>query len=142
MKLKKALLACTLALAALTCAHAQSAEGHPDWPGAGELFVGTCYQPVDRSLEQVKRDSPDMPIGVLAHAEGEVAGCLFRADDQRPSERGPLLYFNVDGRLEEAVAAAVEQGGRVLKPPHAIGAFGHRAIVLDSEGNRIALHSQ
>ena len=91
---------------------------------------------------EVKRDSPDMPIGVLAHAEGEVAGCLFRADDERPSERGPLLYFNVDGRLEEAVAAAVEQGGRVLKPPHAIGPFGHRAIVLDSEGNRIALHSQ
>ena len=54
--MKKTLLACTLALAALTPVHAQSAEGHPDWPGAGQLFAGTCYQPVDRSLEQVKRD--------------------------------------------------------------------------------------
>ena len=35
---------------------AQSATGHPDWPGKGVLFVGTCYQPVDRSPEQIKRD--------------------------------------------------------------------------------------
>lgn len=47
MKLRKTLLACTLALASLTSVRAQSAEGHPDWPGAGQLFVGTCYQPVD-----------------------------------------------------------------------------------------------
>ena len=56
MTLKKTLLACALALATLHPAFAQSAESHPDWPGAGQLFAGTCYQPVDRSLEQVKRD--------------------------------------------------------------------------------------
>jgi beta-galactosidase len=37
-------------------AHAQSAVGHPNWPGPGQLFVGTCYQPVDRSPAQIKRD--------------------------------------------------------------------------------------
>jgi beta-galactosidase len=26
------------------------------WPGKGKLFVGTCYQPVDRSPEQVRKD--------------------------------------------------------------------------------------
>ena len=39
---------------------------------------------------------------------------------------------------ERAVAAA---GGQVLKATHAIGPHGYRAIVLDSEGNRVALHS-
>jgi beta-galactosidase len=34
----------------------QSADQHPDWPGKGQLFVGTCYQPVDRSPEQVRQD--------------------------------------------------------------------------------------
>ena len=34
----------------------QSADQHPDWPGKGQLFVGTCYQPVDRSPEQIRRD--------------------------------------------------------------------------------------
>jgi beta-galactosidase len=37
-------------------AQAQSAVGHPDWPGKGQLFVGTCYQPIDRSPEQIRQD--------------------------------------------------------------------------------------
>jgi beta-galactosidase len=37
-------------------AQAQSAAGHPDWPGKGQLFVGACYQPVDRSPEQIRQD--------------------------------------------------------------------------------------
>ncbi|SFR80136.1 beta-galactosidase [Mitsuaria sp. PDC51] len=54
--LKKTLIACALSLASLTSACAQSAEGHPDWPGPGQLFAGVNYQPVDRTLEQVRRD--------------------------------------------------------------------------------------
>jgi beta-galactosidase len=37
-------------------AQAQSAAGHPEWPGKGDIFVGTCYQPVDRSPEQIRQD--------------------------------------------------------------------------------------
>jgi beta-galactosidase len=37
-------------------ARAQSAAGHPEWPGKGDIFVGTCYQPVDRSPEQIRQD--------------------------------------------------------------------------------------
>ena len=33
-----------------------SAAEHPDWPGHGQLFVGTCYQPIDRSPEEIHRD--------------------------------------------------------------------------------------
>lgn len=35
---------------------AQDAATHPNWPGPGQLFVGTCYQPIDRSPEQIDRD--------------------------------------------------------------------------------------
>ena len=31
--------------------------------------------------------------------------------------------------------------GRVVQATHPIGPHGHRAIVVDSEGNRVALHS-
>jgi beta-galactosidase len=37
-------------------AHAQSPASHPDWPGKGQLFVGTCYQPIDRNPAQIKHD--------------------------------------------------------------------------------------
>ena len=29
---------------------------HPEWPGKGQLFVGTCFQPVDRLPEQIRHD--------------------------------------------------------------------------------------
>ncbi len=36
---------------------AQCAGAHPDWPGAGQLFVGTNYQPFDRSgRQQIEHD--------------------------------------------------------------------------------------
>jgi len=41
----------------------------------------------------------------------------------------------------DALRQAEKHGGRVLKAIESIGPHGFRAIVLDSEGNRIALHS-
>lgn len=35
---------------------AQTTPQHPSWPGPGQLFVGACYQPVDRTPEQVHQD--------------------------------------------------------------------------------------
>ena len=43
--------------------------------------------------------------------------------------------------LEQAIGATEANGGKVLQPRHAVGPYGFRALVLDSEGNRIALHS-
>jgi predicted enzyme related to lactoylglutathione lyase len=92
---------------------------------------------------EVKREAyPSFTIGLLPHGDDDVAGCLFVSDDTKPSAEGILLYFNANGRLEEAVSAAETHGGRLLEPVHPIGSFGFRAVVLDSEGNRIALHSE
>ncbi len=89
---------------------------------------------------EITEEFPD--VAVMSHGQGEVAGCLFKSEEIQPSDQGTLLYFNVDGRLDAAVAAVEECGGSVKEPPHPIGEFGHRAIVIDSEGNRIALHSE
>jgi beta-galactosidase len=50
MNLAKIAVVCSLALTVFChpAAHGQSVAGHPDWPGAGRLFVGTNYQPFDR----------------------------------------------------------------------------------------------
>jgi predicted enzyme related to lactoylglutathione lyase len=81
-------------------------------------------------------------VAVMSHGQGEVAGCVFKSEDVQPSDQGTLLYFNVDGRLDAAVAAVEDCGGTIKEAAHPIGEFGHRAIVIDSEGNRIALHSE
>jgi len=80
-------------------------------------------------------------VAVLEHDGDDVAGCLIQSDDEKPSGTGLLLYFNVSGRLDAATLAAEQFGGKILKAKEAIGQFGYRTIVLDSEGNRIALHS-
>jgi beta-galactosidase len=52
---RRVLLSAVLCLSS-TLLPAQSAAEHPEWPGKGQLFVGTCYQPVDRSPEQIRQD--------------------------------------------------------------------------------------
>jgi predicted enzyme related to lactoylglutathione lyase len=77
---------------------------------------------------------------VIEHDQGN-GGCLV-LEPQAVSRAGILVYLNVDGRLRDAVAQVKPHGGKVLQDTHAIGAHGFRAIVVDSEGNRIALHSE
>ena len=89
-----------------------------------------------------KQEYSEMAIGLLPGGDTDVTGCLYTSGSERPSDHGPLLYFGCNGRLDQAVAAVVPGGGKVLQAKHAIGPYGFRAIVLDSEGNRIALHSR
>ena len=84
--------------------------------------------------------------GLLPHEEQNASGCLcVRSDsggvDNTPSANGPLIYLLVEGRLDEAVEAARQNGGKVLRARQQIGEHGFRAVVIDSEGNRIALHT-
>ena len=81
-------------------------------------------------------------MAVLPHTDTSIGGCLVQTMDAKPSDGGPLLYLNADGRLDAAVAATAIAGGTVLQPKHSIGPEGYRAIVLDTEGNRIALYSR
>lgn len=95
---------------------------------------------LDAKIE--KQSFPGIEFAVLPH-EGEcVGGCLVVSKEVSPSAEGVLVYFNCEGRLDAAVGAVEANGGKVLQPKHQIGPYGFRAVVLDSEGNRIALHSK
>ena len=88
------------------------------------------------------QSGPGFSIGVFPHDGPDVGGCLVpQGDGNAPSDKGPLVYLNVDGRMKAAVEAASSNGGRIVEPAHAIGPHGFRAVIIDSEGNRIALHS-
>ncbi len=91
----------------------------------------------------IKVQKEQMPGGafcVLEHHNGN-GGCLVNGEPDTSPSRGILVYLNVDGRIRDAVELVERKGGRVLQPVHGIGAHGFRAIVVDCEGNRIALHS-
>jgi predicted enzyme related to lactoylglutathione lyase len=90
-----------------------------------------------------KEEREGMTFALLPHAgEDAVSGCLsLGCEGNEPSQHGPLVYLNCEGRLDQAVAAVEPNGGKILQPKHPIGPYGFRATALDSEGNRIALHS-
>ena len=91
--------------------------------------------------EVKKQDFSGMTVGILPHNDGEVGGCLYYSSEEKPSAQGVMIYLDANGRLDDAISAVTAHGGKILQPKHAIGPFGFRCIILDSEGNRVALHS-
>lgn len=67
------------------------------------------------------------------------AGALVKMEGA-PSQTGTLVYFACDDcAVEQARVAAA--GGKVFKPKFSIGEYGRCALVYDTEGNMIGLHS-
>jgi len=89
-----------------------------------------------------RQEYPGFTIGLLPAEGDEVGGCLFVSAKDKPSDHGPLIYLNVQGRLDQAEGSVEPKKGKVLEPKHAIGPHGFRTLILDSEGNRLALHSR
>jgi predicted enzyme related to lactoylglutathione lyase len=57
-----------------------------------------------------------------------------------PSDEGALLYFAAQEPLSIVVGRVDDAGGQVLRDPFGLGGNGFAALLLDCEGNRIALH--
>lgn len=67
-------------------------------------------------------------------------GTLIQNESYTPSYEGTLIYFSV-ADIETTLQRVESNGGKVLNPKTSIGKFGFVAHFEDSEGNRIALHS-
>lgn len=101
--------------------------------------AGAFYRAVLAVTVQVETGG-GFEFGVLEHDQGN-GGCLVPDPDAVNRDGGVLLYLNVDGRIRDAVAQTKKHGGEILEDVHSVGPHGFRAIVRDSEGNRVALHS-
>jgi uncharacterized protein len=105
-----------------------------DLDRASAFYAATLDIGVDKvEMEHFK-------FAVFHHATGN-GGCLVVNESQVSDKAGILMYMNVDGRIRDAIVQTEKMGGKVVEAVHAIGEHGFRAIILDSEGNRIALHS-
>ena len=104
----------------------------------------TFYQAV---LQRPMEDLPTPPGGDLQMCAFTMnptgpgaAGALVKSPQTGPGSGGTLVYFSTpDCALEAARAAA--HGGLLLQPKMSIGPYGFIAIVQDTEGNTIGLHS-
>jgi uncharacterized protein len=71
-----------------------------------------------------------------------VSGAIVQGEDYSPSTNGALVYLNGGSNLETALLKVDGAGGKVIVPKTQISPeMGYFAMFLDTEGNRIALHS-
>lgn len=77
------------------------------------------------------------------NSPGMATGSLIAAGEHyKPSKDGVLVYFSCEDVAEE-ISRVEAAGGTVMTPKTKISdQHGFMAYFLDSEGNRIALHSQ
>jgi predicted enzyme related to lactoylglutathione lyase len=110
-----------------------------------ELFVSDLPR-AQRFYEQVlattlkAEDFGGTPMAIFSD-EG-VAGALVKSPHRKPATDGALVYLNCTGALDACLARVEKSGGTVVMPKTDIGDPGHIALVLDTEGNTVGLHSE
>ena len=68
-------------------------------------------------------------------------GALVQDTINKPSTDGTVIYFACEN-LSTELELVEKAGGKLLIPKTDIGDFGFFAQIIDTEGNRIGLHSE
>jgi len=78
----------------------------------------------------------------LFPVETGVGGALVMGQGSTPSETGVLIYLNASDDMTIMLGRIAEAGGRIIMEKTLINAdAGFFALFIDTEGNRLALHS-
>jgi uncharacterized protein len=102
-----------------------------------ETIFGVQLIPLDVAQIRMRMFPVDDPMtaigGAVVHAEGFY----------KPSKKkGPLIYLNANPDVQHVLDRIESAGGTVVVPKTLISAeHGYMAVFIDTEGNRIALHS-
>lgn len=82
-------------------------------------------------------------MGMLSSDPGSVGGAIVQGEGEVPSRNGTMVYLNGGDDLAPMLARVEAAGGTVLVPKTEIGhGFGFFAHFVDTEGNKVGLHSQ
>ena len=89
-----------------------------------------------------KMEFPGVEMGLFPYENQAITGVIMKTEGYVPSADGVTIYLNGGDNLQIILDRVEEHGGKIMIPktPHAdeVGFF---AIFLDSEGNKIGLHS-
>jgi predicted enzyme related to lactoylglutathione lyase len=105
-------------------------------------FYETVFLVGLERVESPGDGTPDFDMWTFPmQSEGYGAtGALVRMPGFASGGNSVLVYFSCEDCAIEAGRAA-SAGGRVFKDKFSIGKYGHIALIMDTEGNMIGLHS-
>ena len=93
-------------------------------------------------MNQQENMGMQMSFFPSADMNGKVSGALVQGPMHKPSAEGAVVYLNGNPDLSQALGNIEKAGGKILmQKTHISADVGHMAFFLDSEGNRVALHS-
>lgn len=93
------------------------------------------------NLEFQYIEMPDSKMYMFG-APGQVgsSGCLMWSEETKPGTEGTTVYFSCEDTSNE-LNRIETTGGQIIIPKTDIGDFGFFAQFIDTEGNRVGLHS-
>jgi beta-galactosidase len=80
----------------------QNAPAHTSWPGPGQLFAGVCYQPIDRTPEQIDQD-----IAIMKHAGLNIVRMGDLSWDSFEPAQGKFTFEWFDKVMDKMQAANI-----------------------------------
>ena len=96
------------------------------------------------SMIAMDLDNIKMRLFPLDDMMTQVGGALVDSGGfHKPSlTEGPLIYLNANPDVQQVLDKVEAAGGKVMVPKTQISPdYGYMAVLVDTEGNRIALHS-
>jgi uncharacterized protein len=72
---------------------------------------------------------------------GRVGGGIVQGEGYEPSMTGSIIYLNGGEDLAIPLAKVEKAGGKIVLPKTSIGGNGFMAHFIDTEGNKVAFHS-
>jgi uncharacterized protein len=72
---------------------------------------------------------------------GRTGGEIIQSANNKPAQDGVLIYLNALGGVDTVLGRVEKAGGKILIPKMSIGENGFIAVILDTEENKIGLHS-
>jgi predicted enzyme related to lactoylglutathione lyase len=96
-------------------------------------------------VELEAQDFGEVEMAFIPMGDGTkgAGGSLIKAGDHyTPSHKGTLIYFSCED-VDNELSRLEDAGGEILQPKTQISPeYGYMAMFEDTEGNRIALHSE
>lgn len=96
-------------------------------------------------IQMIPLDMPQLQMRMFpVESPMNIGGALCHSGDfYRPSaESGPLVYLNANPDVQNILDKIDAAGGKIIIPKAEISPeYGHMAVFIDTEGNRVALHS-
>ncbi len=81
-------------------------------------------------------------MAVFPYEGQSVSGAVMRGEGYKPATEGSVVYLSAGDDLSAPLARVPAAGGRVAIPKTALPeGMGYFAQLIDSEGNRVGLHS-